>query len=223
MSIIKVASLAGVSKSTVSRVIKQSARVAPDVVRAGQTAMKKIGYRPPLRRRGPKPLSRRGIRTGNIALLAMGLNTADFYRMPVFPALLHGVERGLAEQGLNLILANLGQSEGVPAVLSSGQADGVLLWGKWDAMPAVVRDKLREMPAVWIVREHSDEEGDFDHVFYNNPAVGRLAARYLLTHGHRRLAYLNGVPHHTAFAPRRDDFVAAATEAGAEVRTVVRE
>lgn len=217
MSITKVAHLAGVSKSTVSRVINQSAKVAPEVVKAVQSAMAKIGYQPPLRRRGPKPLSRRGIRTGNIALLAMGMPAADFYRMPVFPSLLHGVERALAEQGLNLILANLGQSEGLPAVLATGQADGVLLWGRWDAMPDSIRARLREIPIVWIGREHSDDEGEFDHVFYNNAAVGPLACRYLLHRGHRRLAFVDVVPEHTAFAQRHRDFVAAARKAQLEV------
>jgi DNA-binding LacI/PurR family transcriptional regulator len=223
MSIIDVANLAGVSKSTVSRVINHSAKVAPDVVRAVESAMRQINYAPPLRRRGPKPMSRRGIHSGNIALLLMGVNASDLYRLPVFPHLLHGVERGLAEKGLNLILANLGKGEELPAVLSSGRADGLLLWGKWDAMPDPVREKLRQIPTVWIVREHSDSQGEFDHVFYDNLAVGRLAARHLGRRGHRSMAFINALPHHSAFIERGREFIAAAEDAGLQAHSFVRE
>jgi LacI family transcriptional regulator len=222
MSIIEVAKIAGVSKSTVSRVINESGQVKPGVVTAVRNAMKQLGYEPPLRRRGPKPASRRGIRTGNIALLVMGLAAADLYRLPVFPALLFGVERGLAEQGLNLILANLSEQQGQPSVLTGNQADGLLLFGKWDGMPESTQAKLRERPAVWVMREHSDEESVFDHVFYDNAAVGRLAARHLVRQGHRRLAYMNVLqPEHSAFAQRQKEFAAAAKELGASVESFI--
>lgn len=223
MSIIEVAKIAGVSKSTVSRVINDSGQVTPEVVAAVRKAMKQLGYEPPVRRRGPKPASRRGIRTGNIALLVMGLAATDLYRMPVFPSLLFGVERGLAEQGLNLILANLNEGQGQPSVLAGNQADGLLLFGKWDGMPEPMRAKLGERPAVWVMREHSDEESLFDHVFYDNAAVGRLAARHLVRRGHKRLAYVNALhPDHTAFAQRQKDFAAAAKELGASAESFAR-
>ena len=221
MSIVEVAHLAGVSKSTVSRVINQSPKVAPSVAQTVRDAMQRLGYEPALRRRGRKPASRRGIRTGNIALLVMGMRAGDLYRLPVFPSLLHGVERQLAEHKLNLILANLGVEEGLPAVLNGNQADGLLLFGRWDGMPASVRAKLRQLPAVWLVRGHSDAAGEFDHVFYNNASVGPLAARYLINRGHRRLALLNAVGRHPAFAQRHHDFAAVVEEAGFTPKLVV--
>ncbi|HEX3358911.1 MAG TPA: LacI family DNA-binding transcriptional regulator [Tepidisphaeraceae bacterium] len=221
MSIIQVAEVAGVSKSTVSRVINQSPAVAPEATKAVHEAMQRLGYSPPLRRRGPKPMSRRGIRTGNIALLVMGLRPADLYRLPVFPSLLHGIERALAEQQMNLVLANFGKEAEVPAVLAGNQTDGVLLFGKWDDMPNAVRARLKQLPLVWVMREHSDIEGDFDHVFYNNAAVGPIAARYLLSRGHKRLAYLSAVPKHTAFAQRQHDFTETIQQSGASVVSFV--
>src|SRR5258708_3300439 len=104
MSIVEVASLAGVSKSTVSRVINQLPGVAPAATEAVRKAMEELGYRPNVRRPGRKPKERQGIRTGNVALLTMGESPAQLYRMPVFPAMLHGIERALAENGLNLMM-----------------------------------------------------------------------------------------------------------------------
>jgi DNA-binding LacI/PurR family transcriptional regulator len=217
MSIVNVANLAGVSKSTVSRVINQSDGVRPAVSRAVHEAMRSLGYQPSVRRRGPKPLSRRGIRTGNIAMLVMGHRTADLYRAPVLPSLLEGVERGLTENGLNLVLASLSADEDLPPILRTRQADGLLLLGKWDGMPAAVRSALRALPTVWVLREHSDEHCEFDHVFYRNAAVGRIAARYLLGRGHRRLGFVNVETNHAAFAQRQHDFSEAVrAAAGAE-------
>lgn len=221
MSIIHVARVAGVSKSTVSRVINEIPGVAPDAIAAVRKAMKKIGYQPPLRRRGPKPSSRQGIRNGNVALLAMGLRAEDLYRMPVFPALLHGLERALAEQNLNLVLGNLGPGEHPPAALAERQADGLLLWGKWDGMPPEVLNQVRSLPAVWLMREHSDARGDFDHVTYNNLTVSRIAARYLLERNHRHTAFLNTVPSHSAYVERQNDFARLMQEAGQPTQSIV--
>lgn len=228
MSITQVANLAGVSAATVSRVINQSTSVTPDIVRAVQNAIEKIGYQPRVRRRrigsaAARPIARREVRSGNVALLTTGFSPRELYRMPVFPAVLHGVERSLAEQGLNLIFCNHDAADQrrdaqLPAALLGEQADGVLLWGKCDAIPDPVRRRLRELPVVWIVREHSDPDCEFDHVFYDNEAVGALAARYLVRNGHSSLAFVNVDPTHSAFAPRESSFARTAAALGAKAR-----
>ena len=65
MSISKVAKLAGVSSSTVSRVINNHPRVAPETVQSVKKAMKELGYVPSDRRPGPKPSARQRVGTGN--------------------------------------------------------------------------------------------------------------------------------------------------------------
>ena len=68
MSITRVAKLAGVSSSTVSRVINRHPRVAPETALSVQKAMQQLGYTPSARRPGPTlgeevvsdPLSPRG-------------------------------------------------------------------------------------------------------------------------------------------------------------------
>ena len=55
MSISKVAKLAGVSSSTVSRVINNHPRVAPETAENVRKAMRALSYTPSDRRPGPKP------------------------------------------------------------------------------------------------------------------------------------------------------------------------
>jgi DNA-binding LacI/PurR family transcriptional regulator len=117
MSIVRVAEVAGVSKSTVSRVINNAPDVDPAIVGVVLAAMKAVGYRPPAVRPGPKPVARRGAKNGGILLLAAGFSAAELYQLPVFPTVLHGIEREAGACGMNLSLASLTPDSGVPAAM----------------------------------------------------------------------------------------------------------
>ena len=88
----EIARLAGVSKSTVSRVINNSSRVDPALAQSVLATMNRVGYRPSTRRPGPKPVSRRGVRTGNLLLLFVGHRIAAGHQWPGSPELLRGIE-----------------------------------------------------------------------------------------------------------------------------------
>ena len=72
MSISKVAKLAGVSSSTVSRVINNHPRVAPETAQSVRRAMHTLNYTPSDRRPGPKPASRNRNGVADIAFLVLG-------------------------------------------------------------------------------------------------------------------------------------------------------
>ena len=71
MPISEVAKLAGVSSSTVSRVINNHPSVAPETVTSVRNAMQQLGYAPSERRPGPKPSFRSRTGTANIAFLVL--------------------------------------------------------------------------------------------------------------------------------------------------------
>lgn len=221
MSIVEVAKLAGVSKSTVSRVINQAGGVNPDVVRNVIKAMEQLGYQPSARRRGRKPHSRRGIRTGNILLLGLGYGAGELYRMPVFPALLHGVEKAVREAGLYLVLGGYHPGESLPAALAGNQIDGALLLGRSEVLSPVIRSRLEGIAVVGLMRGFEDHKPPVDRVLYDNAAVGPLAAKYLLERGHKSVAFINARPDHPAFAARRAGFVAAIRDSGAAVLELI--
>src|SRR5205809_1257762 len=100
MSIGKVAKLAGVSSSTVSRVINNHPRVAPETALTVRRAMQTLGYTPSDRRPGPKP-STRTRSAADIAFLVLG--TSGNRATPAFQDLLRGVSMGAAMHELNLI------------------------------------------------------------------------------------------------------------------------
>lgn len=218
LSIVAVAKSAGVSKSTVSRVINHSPGVNPEMTRAVLDAMARLGYQPPARRRGPKSGARRGVRTGNIAFLSLGIDAAALYRMPSWPTLLQGVETTLREHGLNLVLASVGADGRLPPAISPKQIDGLLVVRSEGLTPAVAKVlPTAQVPTVALMRGFDVLACRFDRVLYDNAAVGRLAAEYLLKQGHRHIAYFNVLPAHEAFAVRQRDFRAVMEAGGAEV------
>jgi DNA-binding LacI/PurR family transcriptional regulator len=224
VSIIDVAELAGVSKSTVSRVINHVPGVNADVARSVLSAMEKLGYHPSARRRGPKTIARRGIRSGNILLLILGRKVADLYRMPVFPALLHGVEAAVREAGLYLVLAAYHPDEPLPAAVGGNQVDGALLFQPAvpeQSLPTAVKSRFERLPTVGLMRGFDEPWPQMDRVLYNNAAVGSLAARHLLSRGHTRVAFVNIERDHPAFLERQRTFAAAIREAGGEVTELI--
>ncbi len=217
MSIVEVAKCAGVSKSTVSRVINQAPGVAEPLRKAVLEAMEQLQYQPSPRRPGPKPASRRGIRAGNVLLLMAGFEASAAYQMPVFPAILHGAEKALAQDGMNLVLAGRHKDQPIPTSLRSGQVDGVLLLGTIEEVEATVAQGIVGVPMVVVLRSVEEVPGNHDRVTYNNRAVGPLAAEYLLNRGHQHAAFVSGVANHSAFEVRQRLFRRAMNAGGGTV------
>src|SRR5207302_525975 len=125
MSINKVAKLAGVSSSTVSRVINNHPRVAPETAQNVRKAMQELNYTPSDRRPGPKPSFRSRTGVANIAFLVLG--TSRSRATPAFEFLLRGVSTGASRNDLNLIFNHLSDPDHIPPRLrrrTGGQRRG---------------------------------------------------------------------------------------------------
>lgn len=221
-SIVDVAKQANVSVATVSRMLNGERNVAPATARVVKEAIEEVGYVPRAVRPGPKPKARRGINTGTIAFLSVGsLSPAEMYRMPAFPALLGGIQRGMERHGLDLALAHLPEGKIVPPVLARRRADGVLLFG-YETLSVPLEQAINRVPAVWcFLRDALAPGGNFDHVLYDNTRVGQLAAEYLLERGHRELMFVSPSSSHIAFAQRQKQFLRVVEEHGARASVVL--
>ncbi|MDF7808791.1 LacI family DNA-binding transcriptional regulator [Pontiellaceae bacterium B12219] len=220
-SIVDVAKLANVSVATVSRILNDARNVAPATAKNVENAIKELGYVPRAVRPGPKPQNRKGVSTGTLAFISVGsFSPMDMYRMPAFPALLGGIQRGVEKHGMELVLAHLPEGKVVPPVLARRRADGVLLFGV-DTLSAELKEALNRVPAVWCFLRDSVAPGsDFDHVLYDNSQVGKMAADYLMNRGHKNLMFAGSRSNHQALAQRRNQFVETAEAHGARVLVV---
>jgi DNA-binding LacI/PurR family transcriptional regulator len=211
MSISRVAKRAGVSSSTVSRVINNHPRVAPETIQSVRQAMQELGYTPSPTRPGPKPMSRTRRATRQIAFLVLGgsRNRAT----PAFEELLRGVSTAAIEHELDLSFHHVIDPSRLP-LRALEQLDGMLLHG---AMPsAEIRERLRRVPTVWLMGGVRRPDWG-DQALPDGYQVGELAAKYLLDRGHKQLAFLNLDGGHRALRLYGHSFTAAAQDAGAHV------
>jgi len=205
-SITTVAEIAGVSISTVSRVVNNDCRVKPATVLAVREVIERLDYapKPVMHRSGPRVRRRRPVRHQQVALLFGG---SPLHRhTPVYSRVIQGVESRLQEDGWNLVVRYLPQNR--PWEAMPHRLDGVLLFGMGVSDPRFLRE-LRSTTAVRIMGQPINDDF-FDHVTYDENKIGQVAAEYLTGKGNRRLACLHG-------GGRNRSFVQAAREAGAEV------
>src|SRR5689334_20512258 len=186
MSISKVAKLAGVSSSTVSRVINNHPRVAPDTAQNVRNAMQTLGYVPSDRRPGPKPSFQSRIGAANVAFLVLGASRNR--ATPGFEDLLRGVSTAASQVNLNLIFGHVADTSELPSRLVGQKIDGLLLHGL--APSGDLRERLRRIPTVWLMGNRQRPEWG-DQVLPDAFTIGELAAKYLTSRGHQQLAFLN--------------------------------
>jgi LacI family transcriptional regulator len=186
MSITRVAKLAGVSSSTVSRVINNSPRVAPETVDSVRKAMAELNYTPSDRRPGPKPAGRSRSTAATIAFLVLGANRNR--ATPAFEDLLHGLSQASSQHDLNLVFNHVTDPEQLPARVVGQKVDGLLLHGS--APGVAVREKLGKVPTVWVMGNRRRPDWG-DQVMVDGYEVGELAAKYLAGRGHKELVFLN--------------------------------
>jgi len=215
MSISKVAKLAGVSSSTVSRVINNHPRVAPDTAQSVRRAMQTLGYTPSDRRPGPKPASRARSGVADIAFLVLG--TSRNRATPAFQDLLRGVSMAASRHELNLIFHHVPDPNRLPSRVLDQRIDGMLLHG---ATPGdETRERLRRIPTVWLMGNLRRPDWG-DQVLPDAYEIGELAARYLAGRGHTKLAFLNLDAGHWSLRMYGHAFASAAQDLGAHVERV---
>jgi LacI family transcriptional regulator len=180
LTIHDVATAAGVSTGTVSRVLNANATVGPDIRRRVQQAIDELGYTP--------NAVARSMRVGSTHTIGCILREINIPQLAGFVKAAHDV---LDEVGFSLVISN---SEGrmerereLLSRLSRRQADGVMM-GPYTSISGEFEAFLRDLdiPIVLIDR---DQPAWADAVMAEGM---RLAVGHLLDLGHRRIALITG-------------------------------
>lgn len=209
MSVKKVAELAGVSQSTVYRVIAGRPEISLETADKVKEVMDSLGYRPRtgMRKRGPRSRSKVGIHTAQVAFVYVGQAQSS-----ASMAIIQGLQKSLAEQEVELVFTQMPDFHEVPPIIAKRRVDGIVLHGWNVSRPSgEVGDMLRRIPAVWLMT-HREDWGD--QVQPDNLMIGRMAGRYLIERDHQHLAYLIAEPNHLAFEERGKAFAEQADSAG---------
>ncbi|MEX1058617.1 MAG: substrate-binding domain-containing protein [Natronospirillum sp.] len=176
-----VAKAAGVSVSTVSRVVNGSAKVAPDKKALVESAMADLGYR-------PNSLARALVsqRSNCIGLMVGELGS------PFFAQMMAGVDDVVVAGGRHLMMTSgyndLAREEVALDLLQQRQCDALIIHAK-----ALSDERLQAVasgsaPVVFINRSVPGYEDQ--SIFLDNQQGTYLATRHLLGRGHRRIAFI---------------------------------
>jgi LacI family gluconate utilization system Gnt-I transcriptional repressor len=209
-----VAALAGVTKITVSRFLREPDRVAAPTAARIRDALADTGY----------------VRNKQAELLASGRSRIVAALIPnlahsIFGETVHALSEGLQTEGFELLLASTAYSlereeDQLRALLGWAPA-AVVVTGRRhsDGARRLLLDAhAAGTPVVEVWDYRRDDAAPFAQIGFDHAKVGREMARHLLDAGHRVLAYV-GSPIATDFRARERGaaFVAAARRAGAEV------
>jgi len=216
VTIHQVASRAKVSVSTVSRALRDHPRISPECVARVKNAAESLQYRPLRRRRSTQP--GRPLADTTIGLVLLGMDRS-LSSVPVVAEAIHGVESALARAGAWTLLADVPDLTHVPVLLGNRRLEGLLLKGANQGdlsrqIGEVVLERFRELPCVWFMGRPKGCLGDM--VSSDDITIGRMAAEFLLSKGHRHLAIINAKPDHVIWMRREDGFLAAARRVGVE-------
>ena len=204
--------LAGVSRSTVSRVINGHEDVSDDVKRRVLQVVEDTGYRP---NRAARSLV--SSRTGLLGLvIPSGLH--NLFQDPYFGRLIQGITRAAnaADQTLSLFLFEDRREEVelYERVIANGMVDGVLVTATSMQDPIVERMQRDGTSFVMIGRPDSEAA---PYVDVDNRTGARTATEHLISHGRRRVGTVAGPSNTTTGVDRRNGFLDATAAAGIPV------
>ncbi|MBN9388199.1 MAG: LacI family DNA-binding transcriptional regulator [Chloroflexi bacterium] len=202
-----VAKHAGVSISTVSRVLNGTAKVNIDVRRRVEASMQALNYM-------PNPAAR-SLRTNRSRII--GLLISDIQN-PFFMRLIQGVEEEALHHEYSLILCNSNENpqreQQYLDVLYAERVAGAIIVPTRERLGEATLSKFRErqIPIVAVDRRVKDK--DVDAVLVDNVRGAFEAISHLITNGYRRIGAITGPMTVTTGRDRLEGYRQALFEAG---------
>ena len=204
----EVAALAGVSRSTVSRVVNGSSAVSPEALSAVQDAIARLGYAP---NRAARSLASR--QTHAIGLVVPE-DTTRFFGDPFLASVVAGISSRLAESEyiLNLLIASDDPDGKMTRFVRNGGVDAAIIVSH-HASDSFVERIAEAIPVVFGGRPATVRTSDII-VDVDNMTAARDAVAHLIALGRTRIATITGTMTMSVSVDRRDGYRAALADAG---------
>jgi LacI family transcriptional regulator len=200
----RVAEAAGVSPSTVSRILNGTAVVSEAKRRAVDDAIAKLGF-------VPDPVARglAGGRTLSVGVVTQSMDS------PFYGVALRGIEDELDKVGYNALFVsghwNAAEEARCVDVLRSRRVDGIIvLTGRLSDQ--ALRACAKALPVV--VAGRAMKAANLFSLKFDDLTGARMATEHLITLGHRRIACIAGDPLHPDAVERLRGYREALEQAG---------
>ncbi|WP_122032000.1 substrate-binding domain-containing protein [Aliivibrio sp. EL58] len=177
-----VAKEAGVSVATVSRVVNKSPKASKAAIESVNTAMKKLGYRPNANARAlvSKSTNTIGVMVGDVS-------------DPFFGSLLKAVDNVAQAHQKHLLIGNgyhdaTTEKEAIELLINN-RCESLIIHSKGLSDQELLQF-AKEVPGLVIINRHIPEIAD-RCISLDNQHGANLATEYLITQGHKYIAYIN--------------------------------
>jgi LacI family transcriptional regulator len=206
----EIARLAGVSRSTVSRVVNDDPRVSDAARGRVQAVIRDHNYHPNAAARSLAS------RRSRVLGLLVSKSVGGLFTDPFYPILIQGTADACnaADHNLTMLMDTSDDGHAVDQlyqrVIRGRHVDGVILACHTVDDPLIPRLQADRVPFV-LVGRHPGAEVTF--VDIDSRGAARVAVSHLLAHGYRRVAMIGGPPNLIATIDRHAGYVTALQEA----------
>lgn len=205
-----IAKQAGVSRSTVSRVVNNHPNVSEKVRKRVLEVIQSTGYHPNIAAR--TLASQRSWMIG----LVVPRSVSSFFTDPYFPHLTRGIAKGCNQHDYTLGLFLVGTKEDedkiLPRVSRSGLLDGILVQAGHHGDQVIDRLVRSTIPLVMVGRPFQTE--GISYIDVDNVEGAYNAVSHLLRLGYQRIGAITGPSKSTVGVDRKEGYQKALTERG---------
>lgn len=208
LTIIDVAKVAGVSKSTVSLVLQDSPLVKDDTRKLVKQTMASLGY--------VYNRAAANLRTANVGLIGLVINDL---RNPFFTEFATSAQMAFSEHGYATVIANTDenpalQAQVVGSMIEHGVSAVVIspTYGSEEfTFGPLVKARI---PALLVLRRVDTRTNLFPFSSFAYPDGSREATRHLIATGARRIAFAGGLEERPITRERLSGYLEVMQEAG---------
>lgn len=205
MDIRGIAKEAGVSISTVSRVLNGTKRVSPEVAARVRELVDRYGYAP--------DQSARSIVLGKTSTVGLVIPAVSF---SFFNSIFSAVDRELSAAGYQVLTCTIRQTEEEELryldLLRRKRVDGIILMH--ESSEERIIDRLRSSEVPLVLATIDTPELDVPSIGIDDRAAARDATERLIALGHRDIVFINGNGGGYSETRRMEGYAGAMADAG---------
>ncbi|RUS46540.1 LacI family DNA-binding transcriptional regulator [Cohnella sp. AR92] len=209
-----VAKKAGVSPSTVSRVLSNHPRISRETTKKVKEIMEELGYH--------SNIMARSLVSNKTYTLGMILPrpAEELFQNQFFAESIRGITTQASRNGYDLLMtaghSEQGELEAVTRLVKGRRVDGVILLQSRKNDPIIQFLKKEAFPFILI--GHDREHEDILCVDNDNVQAAFDATQHLISQGHARIGFVSGPPNLTVSQDRLEGFRQAMDASGLRVQ-----
>ncbi|AZK45071.1 LacI family DNA-binding transcriptional regulator [Paenibacillus lentus] len=207
-----VARKAGVSPSTVSRVLSNHPRISTETSQKVKAIMEQLGYHPNIMAKSLVS------KTTNSICIMLPKSAEELFSNYFFMELIRGIVTQASRLGYDVLISSGANEkeevEGVSRLLNGRRVDGVILLYSRTNDPVV--DFLHENNHPFVLIGRSDQYPDILSVDTDNVQASYDATKHLISLGHERIGFVSGPPELVVSKDRLKGYMQALADAGLE-------